>query len=353
VQLTIRLRLVTPLDLSSDLRPHPFHLRRGSVASLDASSGAVRLPFTTSTYFIHRTLLSLITHEVLARLYCASAAKLTWSEVQDLIRDFDLELIAWVQNLPPEVDILAQTESSEHELERASLGMQYHSSRMILHRSCLCHSESRIDLDSQVSEGFSRTALVICIGSARELIRYLPDPPNPAEAYTKTPWWNLQHYLSQVASVLMLEIALRAEHAPNTADKILGDAKKVVSWLRAMSIDSVPARKCWVIFDSLLREVAPRIGGNTDDMPRDAPLSSHWPSNLSEQPYRMYKDETGTEIFLSTSVVPPQPAVNALLAPWTGQGGPGNWGLVPPTVDLNGDFPSQDETEFSNFYTWL
>lgn len=90
--------------------------------------------------------------------------------------------------------------------------------------------------------------------------------------YQMTPWWSTLHYICEALSVLMLEMAYKAQHLPNDAAEILGDAKKGVLWLRMMSSQSVSARKAWEIFDCLVRVVAPIIRWSVYDMPTDAPV---------------------------------------------------------------------------------
>jgi hypothetical protein len=236
-----------------------------------------RLPVTSSTYYVYRTQLSIISHEILTELYCAALVKSKWSEVQETIRDIDSRLLNWKASLPEELDF--SSPSIQHDRfasQRTALSMFYNSSRMTLFRPCLCRFEGRIENQSERSKTFDNNSAVTCIQSARNVLASLPSMLEPAKVYTTTAWWSIVHYIVEAGSVLMLELAYRAEHLPSQAQEILDDSKKAVLWLRAMSDQSIAARKGWEIFDSLLQTVAPKIGGDTWNMPKSAPVPPGW-----------------------------------------------------------------------------
>jgi hypothetical protein len=340
------------LNPASEIHLDPSQFSGGAV-SLNLPSLVGRLPVTTSTYFIHRTLLSIITQEVLTRLYCATTAKTKWIDVQNSIRHIDSKLLEWVRNLPPELDFLTQIESTEYRLERMGLGMHYSSTRMILHQSCLRCFEGRIRRESKMSKDFNRLAAGTCIESARDIIRYLPDSPDPSKAYSETPWWSLLHYLCQAASVLMLEIAFRAEHAPTIAEEILRDAKKIVMWLRAMSAESIAARKSWVIFDALLREVAPKIGGDTNDIPREAPMPSGEANQFEQRAYQSYTSSLDQRLSSTTPESQPYLAYDAPVDTGVDQGNSESWNTLPTSYGFPGDYSQDDEAllQAPHFYS--
>ncbi len=236
-----------------------------------------RLPITSSTYFIHRTQLSILSHEILTQLYCAALVKAKWSEVQDAIRDIDSRLLKWKASLPEEFDFSnPSTQNDSFSLHRTGLSMFYNSSRVTLFRPCLCRFEGRIVNESERSKNFDSNCAATCIESARNILASLPSMSEPAKVYAITAWWNVVHYIVEAGSVLMLELAYRAEHLPSQAEEILADSKKAVLWLRAMSGQSIAARKSWEIFDSLLQRVAPKVGGDTWSMPKTAPVPPGW-----------------------------------------------------------------------------
>ncbi|TVY41819.1 putative transcriptional regulatory protein [Lachnellula occidentalis] len=254
------------------------------VQSLAYMFPILELQLTTSTYFIYRTQLSIIAHEIVTQLYCASTINEKWSNVQDIIRGIDQRLNTWKENLPVEfnVDFDTVKEPNWNDpwlLQRTGLAMLFYSSRMILFRPCLCPFEGRIKNQTEASQGFSQKAVVACILSARKMISLFAWPAtSPEKLYAISPWWNILNYLCEALSVLMLEMAYKSQHMPHESVHILEDAKKGVNWLAMMSGQSISARKAWETFDKLIRLVAPVIRSSVLDMPTEAPAPPgyHW-----------------------------------------------------------------------------
>ena len=238
----------------------------------------VEPPVTSSTYFIYRTQLSIISHEIVTQLYCAATVKEKWSEVQDTIRKIDVRLLAWRDKLPKEFDTtfdpwVRPDWNDPFLLHRTSLAMMYNSSRMILFRPCLCRFEGRTKAQSEKSNFFNHQAAETCIHSARTMIRLLSWSTSSVEKLYAIPgWWNTLHCLCEALSVLMLELAFQSHHLPAEAAHILEDAKRGTSWLVMMADQSVSARKAWEIYDSLIRLVAPMMNWSVFDMPTEGPV---------------------------------------------------------------------------------
>jgi len=129
---------------------------------------------------------------------------------------------------------------------------------------------------SESSKDFNKMAVSTCIQSARDLVNLIPLTDDARDIYRIIPFWVNVHYIVQAASVLMLELAYRAEHVPSQAGDVVGDSKKAVLLLRSMASQSVAARKAWEVFDALLRQVAPKVGAHTMDMPHIAPFPPNW-----------------------------------------------------------------------------
>jgi hypothetical protein len=239
---------------------------------------ATPLPITTSTYFIHRIHLAITAHEIITQLYCAAIAKESWSDVQDTIKRIDKRLNEWRHDLPANYNIIFNAWSrpdftDPNTYPRLGLAMMFASARMILFRPCLCKFDGRIANQSSKSKDFNQESVEKCIDSARQMINLISlSAYSPQKLYQLTPWWSIIHYICEALSVLMLEMAYKAQHLPNDAAEILGDAKKGVLWLRMMAGQSVSARKAWEIFDCLVRVVAPIIRWSVYDMPTDAPV---------------------------------------------------------------------------------
>lgn len=158
-------------------------------------------------------------------------------------------------------------------VHRMSLAMMFNSTRMMLLRPFLCQFDGRIMAQSEKSKSFTKEAVESCVKSARTMVNLIGwSARTPEKLYSVTPWWNTLHYLCESLSVLMLELAYKAQHFPGEAGFILDDVKKGINWLIMMAADSISARKAWEIFDSLVRIVAPKINWSVYDLPNTAPV---------------------------------------------------------------------------------
>jgi hypothetical protein len=312
----------------------------GYTKPLALSFPVVELPVTSSTYFIYRTQLSIISHEIVTQLYCAATIKERWSEVQDTMKTIDRRLISWRDSLPKEFDITFDTYSEPdwndpHTLARIGLAIAWNSSRMILFRPCLCRLDGRLDHQSQMAQNFEKEAAENCIHSARRMISLLKwNAKSEARFYSVSPWWNTLHYLCEAMSVLMLEMAFEAQHLPNEKVDILTDAKKGIFWLTMLSAGSIAARKAWEIFDNLIRLVAPKIKWSVFDLPTSAsvPARYNWRrfGKATADQWNQLSQEKLQELQAS------QPLVPDLTTAWANQ-------------SLNQSFPKHTAPEqFSN-----
>ena len=260
----------------------------GTTQPLAYTFPVLTLPATTSTYFIYRTQLSIISYEIVTQLYCAATIKETWAEVQGAIKRIDGRLRSWRDNLPDEytLDFDRWDEPDWRNplvLLRMGLAMLFNSSRMILFRPCLCRFEGRMSTQSEKSMDFNQQGVQLCIHLARTMINLIGwTARNVEKLYAVTPWWHTLHYLCEALSVLMLELAYQAQHLPAEVAYMLDDAKKGIRWLIMMSEESISARKAWEIFDTLIRLVAPRINWSVYDLPTTAPV----PLGYNWRPWR-------------------------------------------------------------------
>jgi len=241
------------------------------------------VPPTLALYFTEFTLLSTVTHDVMAMLYRPSAMLKTWSQIQSTMATLDKKLERWRSGLPSLFDFTKRQRDQQFNRQRMCLGFFYYSTKIIMHRPCLCRIEDRIPNESQKSKDFNRTAAATCVQAARGMLELIPPDPNPVGLYKVSPWWCLTHHLTQAATVLIMELFFRSEHMPHEAQNILADAKKVVRWLNQMAKESVSAARAWKHCNELLRRVAPMIGHDADDMPTGFPGMPLGPARASTQ----------------------------------------------------------------------
>jgi hypothetical protein len=280
-------------------------------------------PTTTSTYFIQLTQLRIISHEIVTELYCAATIKEKWSEVQSTIERIDRRLLAWRDSLPPSFDVDFDNYSppdwnDTSKSLRIGLALLYNSSRMILFRPCLCRFSGRFRNQSATAQSFNQSFVEKCIHSARRTISLLTHPSRTVSLlYSIPPFWDTLHYLCEALSVLMLEMAYRAQHLPRESAEILGDAKKGIRWLSDMSEQSVSARKAWEIFDSLVRRVAPLIRWSVFDLPVRAPVPTgyNWGRFAGHQGLGHQQQEDIASTQIPNREKFPQPQPQASLSP--------------------------------------
>lgn len=217
-------------------------------------------------YFVHYTLLSTLTQEVLGHLYSPQTMSESWARVQYLIGVHDLKLERWRSDLPSLFDFGKKQRDQRFARQRMSLGFFYYSAKIMINRPCLCRVDRRIPNETGKSKDFNRAAATNCVHAAKTMLGLLPDEPNPIGLYKLAPWWCLLHYLMQAATALMLELAIRADHMPFEAEEIVDCAKKAVRWLNKMSDEDYAAQRAWTICYEMLRRVAGKVGRDVRDL---------------------------------------------------------------------------------------
>ncbi|KAF8470041.1 fungal-specific transcription factor domain-containing protein [Kalaharituber pfeilii] len=248
-------------DASTHLSPRALCVPPGPASGPSRAS----LPSSPSMpaavlFYTEYSKVSTIAVEALNALYCPETMKMSWLEVQTKIADLDRALNQWKAELPPVLDFAKRLRDHNLVRQRMTLAFQHFHTRIIINRPCLCRIDGRIPHESSRSKLFNRSAALACIESARETIKLLPDVPHPVGLYKVSPWWGLFHYLVSAASVIIVEIAMRAEHNPNQASALFNDARKVVYWLKIMGKDNLSANRAWSILSKLLAAAAPKIG---------------------------------------------------------------------------------------------
>ncbi len=309
----------SPISKFSSLFSTESSHGRNSISSMGKNDFRI----TSSTYFIYRVRLSIVSHEIFNDLYSPTMVKSKWGDVQNVIRRIDRTLRRWKSSLPWELDFDADEPDrsepqddagwrawqekkrrwSDFAGERAGLCLFYNSSRMILYRPTLCKLGHSIRNESETSKSFNAQSAVGCIQAARNTIACLPPFPenvhkshpyqelgdersrNPhiIALHAFVPWWNTIHYIIEAASVLMLELAYRCEHQPSQAEAIFEDLKTAVGWMGALAPYNVSARKGVPVYEVLLRRVAPRIGRNAGGLTREGELPQGWEHTSSNR----------------------------------------------------------------------
>ena len=231
------------------------------------------VPASLSLYFLFHTRLSILTNRVLVSLYRAGAMQQSWAQIQSHISALDAKLEKWRVSLPSVFDFTKKQRDQQFGRQRLNLGFFYYGTRILINRPCLCRLDRRIEKASNRCKVFNWDTATLCVRAAKGMLDLLPAEPNPVGLYKIAPWWCLLHHLVQAATILMIELSFRADHMPYEVEEILGTAKKAVLWLNEMSGESVAAKRAWKMCDDMLRKVAPKVGREVNDLPKDIPPS--------------------------------------------------------------------------------
>ncbi|KAL8703253.1 MAG: hypothetical protein Q9201_003559 [Fulgogasparrea decipioides] len=216
-------------------------------------------------FFLHCVELSSLSDEALSMLYSARIRHTKWSEVQTTIRKLDQNLSNWNAALDDPYPVDAGSQKPGYSAVRTAIGMLFHSTRIIINRPCLCRLDRRIMNQSNTSDSINIAAADRCVVSARTVVAFLSENPEPAIIYRGPLWWMAFHHLKRATTILILEMTFQSEHTPATSEDILADAKKAINWLRVMGASSNHAYSSWVTLSQLLRRAAEKFGGDVSD----------------------------------------------------------------------------------------
>lgn len=71
----------------------------------------------------------------------------------------------------------------------------------------------------------------------------------------------------QSATVLLLELAFKAQHVPDKEEMVSNAVKKAVEWLFSLSKENSASGRAWKLCDGYLRYLAPHVGLDISDLP--------------------------------------------------------------------------------------
>lgn len=278
---------------SLDLRPLPYFALSTPMLSFGAS---LELDHISSV--------------VLFELYIASTKLISWSRVQTLIAQFNHRLENWRARLS---STLTMEEGPGQDRkapmpERMSLELRYFSVSMLINRPCLCipnEGHTTIPSQSPESKDADSRFAVQCVSSARGLMKLLPDDVDIACLYSIVPWWSILHYIVQAGAIFVMEISLQSVRVSSGIDGLTEDARKVLKWLRAMSITSGPAFRAWTALSHLLQLALSGVGQETGTLSNLMPdytltpgaRGEHLPSSVSSstvEPFSQYLTGAGS-----------------------------------------------------------
>ncbi|OQD84873.1 hypothetical protein PENANT_c011G02225 [Penicillium antarcticum] len=222
------------------------------------------LPPCISFYFLQLSSLTSISKRMTVKLYSPEALQSPLASTEFTIQSLMLEIDSWFMNLPPAYDFTSTQTSQCPINQRMGLAFLFYSTKIGITRPCLCRLRQAESEDDKTHEFCNKTAAE-CVEAACHMIMLFPDTPDAALLYRMAPWWCTLHYLMQAVTVLLLELAFRAQHVPEKATAVSKAAKKALDWLSALSMTSLAAERAWRLCDGFLQRLAPHIGINVNE----------------------------------------------------------------------------------------
>ena len=208
----------------------------------------------------------MLAKEVMGDLYYPGIRKKKQPDIRRIIDRFDRRLFEWKDGVNAPLDTASPSVDTETESCRVALRLLFHSTRIIINRPCLCKIKERMQEQSSTFKRQSLSSANKCVQSARATLTLIIYKPEATIIREGTTWWMLLHHLKRSLTVLLLELAFRAEHMPSEADEILAEAKAAVNWLHHMGKSSLDARHTCSHMRKLLRLAAQKVGGDTSDI---------------------------------------------------------------------------------------
>ncbi|KAJ5578553.1 uncharacterized protein N7459_007517 [Penicillium hispanicum] len=222
------------------------------------------LPPCISLYFLQLTSLAIIAKRMTVKLYSPDALQSPWASTEFTIQSLILDIDSWFMNLPSAYDFTS-TQTSQCPIgQRMGLAFLFYSTKIAITRPCLCRLDPSPPEGDKTHEFCMKTAAE-CVESACHMLTLFPDTPDAALLHRISPWWCTLHYLMQAATILLLELAFRAQHVPEKAIMVSKAAKKALDWLSTLSKTNQASARAWKLCDGFLRRLAPHVGIDVND----------------------------------------------------------------------------------------
>ncbi|KAL2003718.1 hypothetical protein VTN02DRAFT_2621 [Thermoascus thermophilus] len=236
------------------------------VSEIGSAEWLKSLPPSMSLYFLQFSTLTSIAKRVNIKLYSAEAVQSPWPSIEFTIQSLMLETDSWLSNLPEPYDFTSLQTSQSILSQRMSLAFLFYSIKTAITRPCLCRLDPGHSQGNKAYDFCSKTAAE-CVESACHMLKLLPDTPDAVLLHKISPWWCILHYLMQATTVLLLELAFRAQHVPEKAETVSKATKKAIEWLYDMSKSSTASYRAWKLCDDFLHRLAPHVGIDVSDLP--------------------------------------------------------------------------------------
>lgn len=221
-------------------------------------------PASPGLCFLYSCDLTLVTQEVLDRVYAIRCLNRNWAYLRDTLAEIQETVDLWFSTLPKALNFTCVEDDDIAYNEKMRLAFQYHGARILLGRPCLCrHKISQPDEKQEFNQAMALSAL----DSAAQIAHLIPDGQASILPHRNGPWWCLLHSVMQAVTIMILEISLGSIHMREGENDLLRLTKKCVRWLRRASETSIAARRAWQLCDMALRRLALSMGFHISDLP--------------------------------------------------------------------------------------
>ncbi|CAI6338157.1 unnamed protein product [Periconia digitata] len=259
-------------QLLDEALAHQFHERyRGAELQHDTpqTAWATDEPSNAGSFLKANVQIGLITQNAMARLYSAKVVTDSWKQAQQAITSLSEQLEAWLASLPSGLNLSQSSFSTSLRRERFILQMQYAGAKILITRPCLCRLDRRIVEQSKTSDNFNNQIARSCVRAAMAVTDLLPEEVDTTYLYQIGPWWSIVHNLMQALVVLMLEMSYCSAHFSREGKQILAPIKKLLHWLRIMSIRDDIADRAYNMAFGVLQGLASKLNVDVSEFIRE------------------------------------------------------------------------------------
>lgn len=234
--------------------------------TLAARSWLRNLPVNAGLYFLFSCDLTMITQELLDRVYSSNSANERDTPLKARIESIQEKVDLWCSSLPVGLDITRISVDDQFYDAKMRLALQYYSTRILLGRPCICHLHTA-EGSAVEHRDFSHNMATSALNSAMQIAALIPDGFTSGSPHRPGPWWCLLHHTMQAATVIILELSFGSVHIPGSQNYLLQLAKKCIRWLHRTSERSVASHRAWLLCDNALRRLASPMGFEVLDLP--------------------------------------------------------------------------------------
>ncbi|CAI6333747.1 unnamed protein product [Periconia digitata] len=240
VNLDVSVRQDSTVLLQDQIQDQTWDIRSPakSVLQETITSSLYRASFTATSID-----LDIVIEDIISCLYPSHESGRTWRSVEKKIEASLNQLQNCIaEPLPQDYRSLALIDPS-FQREQLLLSFQYHSVKLLIHRSYLSRLHSRSKVDGHSTESVEK-ALNTCFDAAVALTNLFPDQPDLTFIYQRSPWWCITHIAMQATAVFLLQLSIGGGNTPRD-DTARHGVRKLLSWLKHMGSSNAVAERAF------------------------------------------------------------------------------------------------------------